>query len=549
MSETTNTAVDSNSAPLVWFRYSRRLAIVSLGLMMAASAFHSLSKPLTISLDCAVLLQCGQMLLEGQRLYVDIIEINPPMIMYISMIPACLAKISAAHPAPCFIFSIWTLTILTAVLCIRVFDGIVEPSERAYVPPLIVALGLADWMMSPISYFGEREHIAVLLIMPFFLLRCVRQNNGSAAKYVAMSAGILAGIGCCIKPFFLLLPVMAELFWLGRSRDPKSLARVEIYCAMLVGVVYAVHFLFLPANSRQSYFDVLIPLTVQGYQAYNTDFLKVLTLDQVPLVKPLSLTGVLLLALILRKRCSFLMPFVAWTLGGYIVFVFQQKGFHYHSIPMRYGMVMLSVLEAMAVLLLLRTKLVRAQQKEPALDIVTILFGLCALASFVACACVIWKFINESVHNYHLADTLNTPYIAQVLRNSSEGDAIFFFDTGGGYQYPLLVQLRRKPGSRFMDMSPFAMVKYVQTHAKTEERRRAANLLEQQMLTQLAADLETRKTKLVFIPEQDWPLPADFSVFRYLEQQGFIRTALRNYKPISSTCEYRVYKRVSDGSR
>ncbi len=517
---------------------------------MVASAFNALTKPLDISLDCALLLQCGQMILEGQRLYVDIIEINPPMIMYLSMIPAGLAKLSASYQAPCFIFCIWTLTILTAVTCIRVLDGVViGGKDKAYVPVLIVSLGLADWLMSPITYFGEREHIAVLLIMPFFLLRCVRQNNGSASKYLAIFVGVLAGIGCCIKPYFLLLPGLAEIFWLLRSRDLKSLTNVEILCASLVLIAYALHFLFLPAESRHNYFDVLIPLTVQGYQAYNHDFLKIVLLDQVPLVRPVLLAGVLFLALILRKQCSFLLPFFAWTLAGYIVFVLQQKGFHYHSIPMRYGMLMLLALEAMALFLLLRTKLFGQRAQKPKTDIVTLLFGVGALASSIACAIAIGKFVQAGKHNYNLTELLIPPCAAQVLRSSHEGDAVFFFDTGGGYQYPMLVQFNRRPGARFMDMSPFAMAKYVQTHAETAERRKSAALLEQEILTQLASDFETRKTKLVLIPEREWALPADFSVIRYLEQQGFIKTALRNYEPIASTCKYRVYKRVSGDSR
>lgn len=547
MNETTNTATDSNSS-FLWFRYSRRLAIVSLGFMMAASAFHALTKPLDISLDCALLLQCGQLMLEGQRLYVDIIEINPPMIMYLSMIPAGLAKLSASYLAPFFIFCIWTLTILTAVICIRVLDGVVSVRDKAYVPALILALGVADVLMSPITYFGEREHIAVLLIMPFFLLRCVRHCGGSACEYLAIFVGILAGIGCCIKPHFLLLPGMAELFWLIRSRIIKNLAKVEILGAVLVCTAYAVHFLFLPAQSRHNYFDILIPLTVQGYQAYNHDFVKIVLLDQVPLVRPVLLAVVLSLAFILRKQCSFLMPFFAWTLSGYIVFVLQQKGFHYHSIPMRYGLVMLLALEAMALFLLLRTKLIGHRAQQPITDIVTIAFGVSALASSIACAVAIAKLVQSGQHNYNLTDILTTPCAAQVLRRSNEGDAIFFFDTGGGYQYPTLVQLDRKPGSRFMDMSPFAMAKYVQAHGETEERRKAAELLEEEILTQLAADFETRKTKLVLISEHEWALPADFSVFQYLEQKGFIKTALRNYKPIASTCKYRVYERVSVGS-
>ncbi|MBS1955855.1 MAG: hypothetical protein JST89_16850 [Cyanobacteria bacterium SZAS-4] len=505
-----------------------------------------LARPMDISLDNALLLQCGQLLLEKKQLYVDIVEINPPMIMYLSMIPAGLSKLIASYQAPCFNFCVCTLSILSAVLGIRILDGVEKPDDKAYVPSVIVALGVGALLMSPIIYFGEREHIAVLLILPFFLLRWVRNTGGSTCKFLACFVGILAGIGCCIKPYFLLLPGFAEIFWLCKSRDFKSLLNVEIGSAALACLLYAAHFLLLPAESRHNYFQVLIPLTVQGYQAYNHDLLKIIVLDNVPLVRPVLVIGALLLAILLRRRCSLLLPWSAWTVAGYLIFVLQQKGFHYHTIPMRYGMAMLCVLEVMTLLLMVRDKVFANRQQKPATDVVTVVFVLLALLSLGGCGAMVVRFVQAGKHNFYLAENLTPPCAAQVVRSSNEGDSVFFFDTGGGYQYPMLVQLNRRPGSRFMDMSPFAMVRYVQTHAKSEEQRKEAASYEDQILTQLGDDFESRKTKLVLIPEHEWALPADFSVFQYLDEHRFFQREMKNYKQIASTCKYRVYQRVTD---
>lgn len=485
-------------------------------------------------------------MLEGKRLYVDFVEINPPLIMYLSMIPAELAKLLAVNQASSFNLSVWTLTLLSALLSVRILTGLEKSSERAYVPALIVGLGLAAWLMSPLVYFGEREHISMLLIMPFFFLRWVRQSNGTVGQFPALLSGLAAGVGCCIKPYFLLLPAVAEFIWLLKARDLKILLKEEVYCAMLVFLLYGLHFLFLPEQSRHYYFSVLVPLTVQGYEAYNHDLWKIVTLDKVPFARPILVAVVLSLSLFLRKQCSLLLPFAAWTVAAYLIFVLQRKGFHYHTIPMRYGLTMLIVLEAMALLLQFGRNYFGPSRQPTFSRLVISVFASVALISALFCAYMLFKFVQAGQHNFYLTDILQQPCAVQVLRSSREGDPVFFFDTGGGYQYPLLVQLNRRPGSRFMDMSPFAMARYVQEHSENDQRRKDAAEYERSLLRELAEDFESRKTRLVLIPEQQWALPSDFSVFQYLQKKGFIQTALRKYKQVNSTCEYRVFERISD---
>ena len=79
----------------------RRFAVnaISLFLLLAATAivmFAALRSPLKD--DIAWLLYVAHRWLAGRELYVDVIEVNPPLIVWISAIPLTVARwLDAAH--------------------------------------------------------------------------------------------------------------------------------------------------------------------------------------------------------------------------------------------------------------------------------------------------------------------------------------------------------------------------------------------------------------------------------------------------------------------
>ena len=86
-----------------------------LAALFALSLAHIIYFPLSTSLGSALYLQAGQMLLEGQMPYVDFVDINPPLIIYVSALFAALATLLKMHPITTFLFSVWILSIVSAL--------------------------------------------------------------------------------------------------------------------------------------------------------------------------------------------------------------------------------------------------------------------------------------------------------------------------------------------------------------------------------------------------------------------------------------------------
>ena len=71
---------------------SIHLPFITFCCLFAVLFYVLITHPLRINHDVAILLQTGQLLWEGKIPYVDFIELDPPMIMYLNTIPIMISK-------------------------------------------------------------------------------------------------------------------------------------------------------------------------------------------------------------------------------------------------------------------------------------------------------------------------------------------------------------------------------------------------------------------------------------------------------------------------
>ena len=65
--------------------------------------------------------------------------------------------------------------------------------------------------------FGEREHILVILFLPYFLLSCCRLVEVNPSRSMSLLIGAGASLGVALKPHFLLPWLMLEALLLYRQ--------------------------------------------------------------------------------------------------------------------------------------------------------------------------------------------------------------------------------------------------------------------------------------------------------------------------------------------
>src|SRR3954464_8276146 len=144
------------------------VAAVSLLLLLTVIAivlFTMLRSPLKD--DVAWLLYVARRWLSGRELYVDVVEVNPPLIVWISAIPIQLASvlnIDAQFTAiPFFVAAVLGCAWWTASL-LRGSGTLFE--DRL---PVFAAIGTV-LLVVPAGDLGQREHLLVAAILPYLAL-------------------------------------------------------------------------------------------------------------------------------------------------------------------------------------------------------------------------------------------------------------------------------------------------------------------------------------------------------------------------------------------
>jgi hypothetical protein len=256
--------------------------------------------------------------LHGAALYHDIVETNPPMAVFIYL-PAALAEQRTGLTAePVFMVMVLLAGVASAVC----FSRSVEGDNRWLLPVTLFVI-----LIAPLSAFGEREHVAVILMLPLFGLLIRRASGETPGWPEIIAAGLLAGIAPMIKPYFALGVITACLWLAFRRREVRLLFAPEaVIAAAMTLTIAALVWLYLPAYPRE-----VVPLLLDVYA---------------PLRRPLGefifstnvqACGMAVLLLCLAMRDTRIKPAIGILLAGaagfFIAFLIQGRGWPYHAFP------------------------------------------------------------------------------------------------------------------------------------------------------------------------------------------------------------------------
>jgi hypothetical protein len=308
-------------------REGARNRVVSRGLWIGAAIAVTVGALILVwetpKDDVAWLVYLGEQVLHGERLYVDLVDVNPPLIVLLSALPAWLAEWLGLPSLLAFYVASTVILALCAWIgasLLRCYSALFADRFRttAFVVVVLVLAAGAE--------FGQREHLFAALVLPYLALFALQLRGGSVGPVQATLAGLLGGIGFALKPHFLLALALLEL---GAAHRGLRIVRRETVAVALVLCVYALTIaVFFP-----TYLTDILPLAVLYYRAWSGPWQRVL----------LGARYVLALAAfngVLRMRSrqpagSDPLPFVLSVVGfaAAIVYVLQWKGWMYHTLP------------------------------------------------------------------------------------------------------------------------------------------------------------------------------------------------------------------------
>ena len=317
--ETIKPRSDSFSAthPAAVMSPALALALVVAAAAMLAIAIQSLWIP--IDADVSWLITVCERVLAGDRLYVDIVELNPPASVWMYVPFVWAAKLIGAKPEAFVVGG------FVAAACASVATTIGFAARLKDSPPRLWLAAVLSFvtLVLPMALFAQREHAALLLALPAIAALADIAERGKIGRLESIASGLAAGLMVIIKPYFLFAVLAPALWAAWRRRSLVPLLPGTVAAAATVAV-YGIALLAFASD----YFQ-WVPVIAQTYVPMRAALWKVM-------VAP-ALYPAICLGLVILLRPPRISPLaVAWALaaGGFLVAaIVQGKNYPNHWLP------------------------------------------------------------------------------------------------------------------------------------------------------------------------------------------------------------------------
>ncbi len=264
-------------------------------------------------------LYAAQRVLSGIQLYgPQLVETNPPLIIWFSTIPVFLAHLLHLDP-----YSALKLIVVALIGGSVVWSGRILRASGMVSSPVLFYLCLGSLLTAEIYLFpyalGQREHLLIILLLPY-VISAIAPGTSRLAVAELCAIGVAGGIAICFKPQQVLILAALEIFLAIWTRSLRRLASPELICAVLTIFGYiAVVRLAAPL-----YLGTIVPILNNTYWAYgpcSTWYL----IKTAPLFDFLFLATIAIFVLGIRKLRFAIASgaFLASTLAATIAFYSQ----------------------------------------------------------------------------------------------------------------------------------------------------------------------------------------------------------------------------------
>jgi len=274
--------------------------------------------------DNAWLMTVAERLLDGERIYADIIETNPPASFLIYVPAVFLARllylpVELATPALVFAAALGTIFLGSRIA--RKAGLLNGDSQR-----LAVNAGIFTLLTIPGICFAQREHVALVLLAPVLFVYAARAENAPVTPLCAALAGLMAGAGVCIKPYFALVMALPFFYAIWRRRNVMIGFHAEnILAAAIAGLYLKSVPYFFPD------FFAILPALLDTYIKVTNPLHLMLT--DVFFLFSAALLGVLAAIGIRRRLNTLAATLTAGAAGFTIAALIQGKGWLNHYQP------------------------------------------------------------------------------------------------------------------------------------------------------------------------------------------------------------------------
>jgi hypothetical protein len=512
----------------------RRLFPLILTLLIATSflaELRSYARP-----DTGFLLDAAGRVLDGSRLYVDVVEINPPLVIGLNALAVACARALGASSILVYRVGVAALLLVTLALSSRWLRRLL-PEDLRLRRALLLTLAFVLFAL-PGPDFGEREHLVLALLLPYLLLAAARGVGERATPWQGLWPGLVAGFAFALKPHFLLVWLGVEA-WLRATRRvhrgallPETLAIAGTLGACAVST----------AVLTPEYFGI-VRLLAGPYSRFLYDpFWHVLVTGPGSVLALFSLLTFVALRGQARHQTLWISLALA-TATCLLAGAAQQKGLSYHLYPAKACATMLLGL------VVLDTPITRGRG-------VRLVYGALAVAVF-ASAIVVGSVDRVVAAAGRAGDSDQRQFedLVRLVHGRAANADVFVMSYHIRSAYPLINYSGARSASRFPHLWILAseyLNELKQDRPLKYHDVREMSQSERYLNRAVLQDLERRpKLLLVLRPARDVPLNAyrRLDYVAYFSRTPDIGTVLQEYQLVAQTGDYLVYEWAPAGAR
>lgn len=302
----------------------RPVPLLLAGLVFLAAIL--LRQVVPLNTDVSWLIVVCERMLDGQHLYRDIIEINPPMAALAYLPAVALARWLDVDPRHVIDAQLLVLAAASLLAASRILVLSPRLARMNWGPFVVWAAALVTIL--PMHVFAQREHIATLTFLPALAAYALRGNREALPLWAILVAGLGAGVTLAFKPFFMVPAALCIVAAAMASRSWRTLFAPENFIA--AAVVSAVSISTWVFYSE--YFTITYPLVRDTYLSWSMPP-SVIFLNDATLLFAVAMVTVLLMRQRMAADPLLLMAVLA-SIGFAISFFLQRRGWAYHSYPM-----------------------------------------------------------------------------------------------------------------------------------------------------------------------------------------------------------------------
>ncbi len=480
-------------------------------------------KNLFLSGDVAVLLHETGLFLKGGKYVTHFFETNPPMIFYLYAPVYALNQFLFINMISAVQIYIILIALVSVAFCCMLIKKIIK-KEDYFIANVFLYTLLFVFLFLPIGEFGQREHIFLILMMPYLLAAVCFVQNKKINVFYACLIGVMAGLGVGLKPYFLMPFILVEIYLMIKKRSLWSWLRIEsIVCASLLAIYLTSVFLF-----QENYIKIMMPIISRLYFSSIHEPWSII-FSKLTVVFCLFVAGYYFFYN--KNKYSELTAILMWALVGMILaFMIPRAAWFYHVIP-AFGVACLlaSFYISMPLLPYVHNKLLTKRD-----------ICICIVSGLLVFCIPLWHIYLSFENHFAYNQKSSLVQLVKYIHTSPYKSSVYCFSANTtGDCFPLVYLIQ----SYFAGRSPFF---WWLPGILIAEKNHLAVPDKDFLIESVADDLNSFQPAMIVINKENEKmiLKEGFNFIDYLSKNRKFLTAWKHYVYLTQIGHYQIFRRV-----